>query len=433
MKIRFLFVLFSLAFMFFVCRKVTFGQTEVILKGRVIDAETGEGLPFATIAYPNKNLGIASNQDGYFQFYIPSADSSDAIELSFLGFKKRSIIISEFEQGKAYGLSVEAKNLASVNVVAKAKKFKVKSFMRRVIKDFNAKKNSDSHIAYAQYREMAFQGNEPIMYIESVGYSVYVKNKQWATYANYNFINEQTRAFADSPTWFAYGSNLGGVVNNGVQSSGGSVLRTYRVLETRGLLAENRFNKYRFKLDSSYTESNNEVLVIQFNSGNDKGKLFVNSDNYQIQKIVYSSNYIWSHPFHQNLGADILLGFNYINGVPYIKFGSVEYTKNGLNHITEFQTILQKDAQLSLNNNLFGLVNSYSINPIVIYSEDFWNQAAFPFDQSTCILCSKVDLEKLKPSFRNFTNRQLVSPSNRLTEKQLQDHQSILALIDQFK
>ncbi|OEJ99802.1 carboxypeptidase-like regulatory domain-containing protein [Roseivirga misakiensis] len=425
--------LFVVTFLIVVLAEATVAQTEFLLKGSVIDSSTGGGLPFATIAYPKKSLGTTSDQDGNFQFFIPNALPSDSIVISFLGFKKRSIVIGEFEANKAYELIPEAKDLASVSVVANPKKFKLKPFMRQVIKTFNGNKNSDSHIAYAQYREMAFQNNEPIMYMESIGYSIYSTNKRWATYANYNFINEQTRAFVNDPTWFAYGENLGSITNDGVFSSGRSILRSYRVLETRGVLAENRFNKYRFKLDSSYVESNNEVLVIQFNSANDKGKLFVNSDNYQIQKIVYNSNYIWSNPFHRNLRADIHLSFTYINEVPYLKFGHVEYLRDGLRHITELQTLLQKDANLKLDDNLFGLVNAYGQNPIVVYDQDFWSSSTFSFDNAACTACTLIDLERLKPQFQKFTNRILVTGVNELTAKQKSDQQLIFDLIDRFR
>ena len=221
-------------------------QSEFLLKGRAVDSETGQPLSFASVVYPQKKLGTATDASGYFKFYLPSASAKEYIEISFVGYQKLRIVIGEFENDKTYALAQDTRELDAVSVIAKPEKFKLKTFMRKAIKDFNSSKNGDSHIAYTHYREGATKDGKPIMYIESIGYSIFLSNKGWAPYANYKFISEETRAYADHPAWTTYGINVSGKPANGVHSSGSTILRAYRVLENKGLFSSGNFKKYSF-------------------------------------------------------------------------------------------------------------------------------------------------------------------------------------------
>jgi len=64
----------------------TFGQ-EVKLQGRVVDAETGEALPYVNI-YVEKGNGTLTNIDGEFQF---QAKDTDVLTFSFIGYSKQRI------------------------------------------------------------------------------------------------------------------------------------------------------------------------------------------------------------------------------------------------------------------------------------------------------------------------------------------------------
>src|SRR5690606_7713430 len=61
-------------------------QTSFIIRGRVTDAATGEGVPFASVSIQNAAYGGNTDFDGYYQFsYSPPADS---IFVSYVGYRR---------------------------------------------------------------------------------------------------------------------------------------------------------------------------------------------------------------------------------------------------------------------------------------------------------------------------------------------------------
>jgi hypothetical protein len=59
----------------------------LVLKGVIVDDSTGEGLPFATIAYPWNGVNTMSNERGGFIFKIRQGAPGDSIQISHVGYK----------------------------------------------------------------------------------------------------------------------------------------------------------------------------------------------------------------------------------------------------------------------------------------------------------------------------------------------------------
>lgn len=70
-------------------------QQHATIKGQVVDAETGERLPFATLTWTesNQHTGVASNSSGHFVIRRDINSSSFVISISYVGYKKRDIEI----------------------------------------------------------------------------------------------------------------------------------------------------------------------------------------------------------------------------------------------------------------------------------------------------------------------------------------------------
>ena len=60
------------------------------ISSRVIDAKTGEGIPYATIQY-GTNKGIITNDDGEFSLYLKAAAVPDSLYISSMGYAKTAI------------------------------------------------------------------------------------------------------------------------------------------------------------------------------------------------------------------------------------------------------------------------------------------------------------------------------------------------------
>ncbi len=65
-----------------------------IVRGRVLDHETGTPLPQATISIPGKGVGLASNAEGRFLLRLSNTFLDDSLRVSYMGYKSREIPLS---------------------------------------------------------------------------------------------------------------------------------------------------------------------------------------------------------------------------------------------------------------------------------------------------------------------------------------------------
>ena len=64
-----------------------------VFNGRVIDAQTGEPLPFVSVYFKNSNYGTTTNFDGNYSF--KAVPPTDSITVSYVGYITRSKAISK--------------------------------------------------------------------------------------------------------------------------------------------------------------------------------------------------------------------------------------------------------------------------------------------------------------------------------------------------
>ncbi len=67
-----------------------------VLKGRVVDAKTGESVPYATIRIKGKSLGVVANADGDFSIPQRLESPSDTILVSSIGYTTTSFGLKSF-------------------------------------------------------------------------------------------------------------------------------------------------------------------------------------------------------------------------------------------------------------------------------------------------------------------------------------------------
>ena len=75
-------------------------QEYLTIRGKVIDSETGNPLVFATVAVKESNVAIVTNIDGEFTLKILPPTTSKSIEVSYLGFKNKTIAVDDLKDGK---------------------------------------------------------------------------------------------------------------------------------------------------------------------------------------------------------------------------------------------------------------------------------------------------------------------------------------------
>lgn len=66
--------------------------------GKVVDKETNEPLPYASIIIKEKPIGTVTNADGEFDFYIPSEYSQDTLMISMMGYSPHRVRIADIKE-----------------------------------------------------------------------------------------------------------------------------------------------------------------------------------------------------------------------------------------------------------------------------------------------------------------------------------------------
>lgn len=60
---------------------------QITITGKVVDGETKEVLPFASVFISGKTIGVISNAQGEFDFHIPADMRNDILAVSMIGYK----------------------------------------------------------------------------------------------------------------------------------------------------------------------------------------------------------------------------------------------------------------------------------------------------------------------------------------------------------
>jgi hypothetical protein len=104
----------------FLSKKKTDQQNYITIKGKVVDAETGAPLVFATVAVKESNVAIVTNIDGEFTLKIGETVTSKNLEVTFLGYKNKTILISDMrENGYKNVISMESAPIPIKEIIVK--------------------------------------------------------------------------------------------------------------------------------------------------------------------------------------------------------------------------------------------------------------------------------------------------------------------------
>ena len=127
-------------------------QNLITIKGRVIDAESRAPLVFATVAVKESNVAIVTNIDGEFTLKVGDLSNSKSIEISFVGYKNKTIPLSELkENGSINIIALEAAPIPIKEIIVKP--LDPVSVVEKAINNIGKNYESVPNLMTAFYRE----------------------------------------------------------------------------------------------------------------------------------------------------------------------------------------------------------------------------------------------------------------------------------------
>lgn len=92
----------------------TFNQ----FKGKVVDDKSNKELVFATLSLEDSNISTVTNSEGEFSLKIPSAIKEGRVTVSFLGYKSKSLQLSELKSNNNnISLKTSIMELSEVDII----------------------------------------------------------------------------------------------------------------------------------------------------------------------------------------------------------------------------------------------------------------------------------------------------------------------------
>lgn len=130
-------------------------QSQLTLKGIVLDGETNEPLPFATITIVQAKISVISNESGQFQFHIPIDTKEALVQIYSLGYKTIKLKISEIKPDVVATFRMEPQIQQLQEVVIKEEKGKTpaKEIVNRAIRNIKKNYPRDKTLYYGYYRD----------------------------------------------------------------------------------------------------------------------------------------------------------------------------------------------------------------------------------------------------------------------------------------
>ncbi len=127
-------------------------QDFITIKGKVVDAETGAPLIFATVAVKESNVAIVTNIDGEFTLKIGDPNVSKSLEVSFLGYKNKTILLTDMrDNGFKNVISMESAPIPIKEIVVKP--LDPVSIVEKAIGNIGKNYESVPNLMTAFYRE----------------------------------------------------------------------------------------------------------------------------------------------------------------------------------------------------------------------------------------------------------------------------------------
>lgn len=375
------------------------GQNDVLISGQVTDAENGNSLPYATVILKSKSIGTISDVDGNFLFHISEAKDLDTIIVSFVGYKPVQTTVAASLNRSVYSLNPVVNEIDEV--VVTPEKINTKNLIKEAIHNYNASKRKESHLAIAHYWETASKDSEYIMFTESIGYNIYAKlDENSSPLSNYNFFYENTKCKIDNPSWKSYTKNITGFTRETVPLAGSSNLNLFRMFETRGILSDKIYSKYKYDLDSSYFIGNSLVYVVQFKGKGDHGRIHLFANDKHLLKIECTTNKLWSSAFHKRVNSKADFMFNYFDNVPFMSEIRTEYELEGLTHTNFMEVLVQKFFGFDLNFDEYWSLSGYTQNPYILYRPADYQE--YQIKEVTDFVNISGDLASNKEDLENY-------------------------------
>lgn len=139
--------------------------THFTVRGRVLDQVSGAPLPFAAVGLAHRGLGIATNQDGFFQLRLPYAFLEEDLSVSYLGYKSQRLPL-QLLLGNQVDLMMETEYISMQEVIIRY--YDPRALVKEALERRQENFGSEPVYLLSFYREGVQRNNKFLNYSEAI-------------------------------------------------------------------------------------------------------------------------------------------------------------------------------------------------------------------------------------------------------------------------
>ncbi len=148
------------------------------ISGKIIDKETKEPLPFASIYIKNNATGTTSNKDGTFIFHVSSHIGTEPVTISMIGYISTQIPADQFTKNQIIYLQQGVSQLDQV-ILTSEKPLTAKKIVKKAYKSIDINYPKEPYILEGFIRDLQ---NEDGRYVELLECAVKFRYENYKDY-----------------------------------------------------------------------------------------------------------------------------------------------------------------------------------------------------------------------------------------------------------
>jgi hypothetical protein len=361
------------------------GQEQHIITGYVVDLETGDPVPYASVGVLEQQRGISANINGYFRLLLAENNPDHHLQISSIGYKRMTISLADISWGdeQRFQLTPELTVLDEIVILGKSQT--LEQLVKNVSKNRKRYLRSRPYLMDGFYREVlkldgSYRGlteAQGILYLN--GYDARYKNNrnhmtfdlaQWKHIRRSNYPEDETNYLEIS-----------------------TLLKTKDYFLHDGPLDKPILDKMDFKVTDSTTYQDRLVLEISFTPKKDhvhqipyEGSMLVKEDDQALLSLDIVMKgpepYLRDTDDKRDITTSFEISFMQFDGQYYLNHVSLSRSYMSGNKEVNWFTELVGSAftnqqAMYLSYNQRAVLYSEMLNPMVNYDHDFWESFSF--------------------------------------------------------
>jgi len=270
----------------------TFGQDYTSISGRIIDIETKEPLPFATINIQDTQIGVVTNQEGFFDFSFSSDYQKDSLTTSMVGYESLTLSIHSLLNKETIELSMKTKPYVLKEVVVTSgEALTAKAIIELVRKNIVNHYPQKPFNMEGFYRDYKIEDGKCVGLLEA---SVIIADKGYKKAANPHSLQEKVKLHQVRKSLNSdFKANV--LVNFNVMKG----FLSLNDIRYRHRWLSKRWRKHHQYEKEGYTTINDRLMyIIKATSKDWVFKIYVDTENYLVPKI--EMDYVWEDGVYEN-------------------------------------------------------------------------------------------------------------------------------------